>query len=72
MRIRDLLPDKDALITRDYWLKRSQLGQPIVDLYPYLPCRRPPLAFRVCVMAFRSATREKIPTGDTPRREIRI
>ncbi|MBN9616216.1 MAG: SLBB domain-containing protein, partial [Acidobacteriales bacterium] len=27
MRIRDLLPNKDALITRDYWLKRSQLGR---------------------------------------------
>ncbi len=37
MRVSDLLPDKDALITRDYWLKRSQLGQPTLDLYPHLP-----------------------------------
>jgi len=34
MRVRDLLPDKDSLITRDYWLKRSQLGQPIMTYVP--------------------------------------
>jgi protein involved in polysaccharide export with SLBB domain len=34
MRIRDLLPNKDALITRDYWLKRGQLGQPLLTYIP--------------------------------------
>ena len=34
MRIRDLIPDKDALVTRDYWLKRSQLGQPMMTYIP--------------------------------------
>ncbi len=34
MRVRDLLPNKDALITRDYWLKRSQLGQPGLTYIP--------------------------------------
>jgi protein involved in polysaccharide export with SLBB domain len=34
MRVRDLIPDKDALITRDYWLKRSQLGQPMMTYVP--------------------------------------
>jgi protein involved in polysaccharide export with SLBB domain len=34
MRVHDLLPDKDALITRDYWLKRSQLGQPTLTYIP--------------------------------------
>jgi protein involved in polysaccharide export with SLBB domain len=34
MRVRDLIPDKDALITRDYWLKRSQLGQPTMTYIP--------------------------------------
>jgi protein involved in polysaccharide export with SLBB domain len=34
MRVRDLFPDKDALITRDYWLKRSQLGQPMLTYIP--------------------------------------
>jgi protein involved in polysaccharide export with SLBB domain len=34
MHIRDLIPDKNALITRDYWLKRSQLGQPMMSYVP--------------------------------------
>jgi protein involved in polysaccharide export with SLBB domain len=34
MRIRDLLPDKDSLITRDYWLKRGQMGQPVLTYIP--------------------------------------
>jgi protein involved in polysaccharide export with SLBB domain len=34
MRVHDLLPDKDALITHDYWLKRSQLGQPLLTYIP--------------------------------------
>jgi protein involved in polysaccharide export with SLBB domain len=34
IHVRDLLPDKDALITRDYWLKRSQLGQPMLTYIP--------------------------------------
>jgi protein involved in polysaccharide export with SLBB domain len=37
MRIRDLLPDKDSLITRDYWLKQSQLGQPGLTYIPTCP-----------------------------------
>lgn len=34
MRIHDLLPNKDVLITRDYWLKRGQLGQPMLTYIP--------------------------------------
>ena len=34
MRVLDLIPDKDALITQDYWLKRSQLGQPTLTYIP--------------------------------------
>jgi protein involved in polysaccharide export with SLBB domain len=34
MRVRDLIPNKDALITREYWLKRSQLGQPMLSYIP--------------------------------------
>jgi protein involved in polysaccharide export with SLBB domain len=44
MRVRDLLPDKDALITRDYWLKRSQLGQPMLT---YIPTCLPTTPFGV-------------------------
>lgn len=41
MRILDLIPDKDALITRDYWLKRSQLGQPMLTYVPTCLPRTP-------------------------------
>ncbi len=34
MRIRDLIPDKEALLTRDYWQKRNQLGLPMLDSTP--------------------------------------
>jgi protein involved in polysaccharide export with SLBB domain len=34
MRVGDLIPSKDTLITRDYWLKRSQLGQPTLSFIP--------------------------------------
>jgi protein involved in polysaccharide export with SLBB domain len=34
IRVHDLIPDKNALITRDYWLKRSQLGQPTLSYVP--------------------------------------
>jgi protein involved in polysaccharide export with SLBB domain len=37
MRVRDLIPDKDTLITRDYWLKQSQLGQPMLTYIPTCP-----------------------------------
>jgi protein involved in polysaccharide export with SLBB domain len=34
MRISDLIPDKDALITRNYWWKRTQLGLPTPEFEP--------------------------------------
>lgn len=34
MRVRDLFPDKDALITRDYWLRRGRLGEPALQYTP--------------------------------------
>jgi protein involved in polysaccharide export with SLBB domain len=27
MRVRDVIPDKEALVTRDYWKKRNELGE---------------------------------------------
>ena len=41
MRIKDLLPDKDSLITREYWLKRAQLGQPGLTFIPTCPPKTP-------------------------------
>jgi protein involved in polysaccharide export with SLBB domain len=55
MRVRDLLPSKDALITRDYWLKRSQLGQPMLT---YIPTCLPKTPFGIPSLIY------GIPVGD--------
>jgi protein involved in polysaccharide export with SLBB domain len=34
MRVSELIPDKDSLITRNYWWKRSQLGLPTPEFEP--------------------------------------
>jgi polysaccharide export outer membrane protein len=34
MRVRDLIPEKEALLTRDYWQQRNQLGLPVLDSTP--------------------------------------
>lgn len=34
MHISDLIPDKESLITRDYWWKRAQLGLPVPEFEP--------------------------------------
>lgn len=34
MHISDLIPDKDALLTRDYWERRNRLGLPVLDSTP--------------------------------------
>jgi protein involved in polysaccharide export with SLBB domain len=34
MHISDLIPDKDSLITRDYWWKRAQMGLPAPEFEP--------------------------------------
>jgi protein involved in polysaccharide export with SLBB domain len=37
MRVRDLIPTKESLLTPDYWLRREQLGLPVADFQPMLP-----------------------------------
>uniref|UniRef100_E6QIF6 Putative Polysaccharide export protein n=1 Tax=mine drainage metagenome TaxID=410659 RepID=E6QIF6_9ZZZZ len=34
MRVRDLIPDKDSLITQNYWWARARLGLPTPDFEP--------------------------------------
>jgi protein involved in polysaccharide export with SLBB domain len=55
MRVSDLMPNKDALITREYWLKRSQLGQPVLT---YIPTCMPTTPFGI------PGLRYGIPFGD--------
>lgn len=40
MRVSDLIPNKEALVTRNYWEKRNQLGQPPRDYQPEQPEQR--------------------------------
>ncbi|MFT4114931.1 SLBB domain-containing protein [Silvibacterium sp.] len=44
MRLSDLIPDKDSLLTRNYWLKRAQLGLPAPEFepVPYLSSQQQP------------------------------
>lgn len=37
MRVRDLIPTKESLLTADYWLRREQLGLPVADFQPMMP-----------------------------------
>lgn len=55
MRVRDLVPNKEALITRDYWLKRGQLGQPGLT---YIPTCLPQTPYGI------PGLRYGIPAGD--------
>jgi len=55
MRVLDLIPNKEALITRDYWLKQSQLGQPTLT---YIPTCLPQSAYGI------PSLRYGIPVGD--------
>jgi protein involved in polysaccharide export with SLBB domain len=41
MRVSDLLPDRDALVTRNYWLKRERLGKPTLTYLPACPTNVP-------------------------------
>lgn len=44
MRISDLIPDKDSLLTRNYWWRRAQLGLPAPEFEPLqglTPLRQP-------------------------------
>jgi len=44
MHVSDLIPDRDSLLTRNYWWKRTQLGLPAPDFQPvpYLAAQNQP------------------------------
>jgi len=37
MHLSDLIPDRDSLLSRDYWWKRSHLGLPTPEFEPFIP-----------------------------------
>jgi len=55
MRLSDLIPDRDSLMTRDYWWRRAQLGLPSPEFEP--------------VPAFSSMRQPSTPV-DLPRRQF--
>ena len=42
MRIRDLIPDADALLTRRYWLDRAAIGNGLATEFPLVNVVRRP------------------------------
>jgi protein involved in polysaccharide export with SLBB domain len=56
MHVSDLIPDKDSLITRNYWWKRSQLGLPAPEFEPLpnLANLRQPMEERTIPLTTRS------------------
>ncbi len=63
MRISELIPDKDSLITRNYWWKRTQLGLPAPEFEPVAgfadqrqPAENHPITVRVPSTESTSAT----------------
>jgi len=40
MKVSDLIPDQESLLTRDYWKQRAKLGLPVLDFQP-LPITNP-------------------------------
>jgi protein involved in polysaccharide export with SLBB domain len=43
MRLSDLMPDRDSLVSRDYWWRRTQLGLPAPEFVPSLNTLAPQL-----------------------------
>lgn len=41
MRLSDLMPDRDSLVSRDYWWRRTQLGLPAPEFAPLLNPQSP-------------------------------
>ncbi|MGC9157837.1 MAG: SLBB domain-containing protein [Terracidiphilus sp.] len=43
MRLSDLMPDRDSLVSRDYWWRRTQLGLPAPEFAPSITTLSTPL-----------------------------
>jgi len=41
MKLSDLMPDRDSLVSRDYWWRRTQLGLPAPEFVPALDAGEP-------------------------------
>ncbi len=66
MRLSDLMPDRDSLVSRDYWWRRTQLGLPAPEFVPALdgPAAQPQ-ASRL-TNAVPSTLSQKLSANDSP------
>lgn len=68
MKLSDLIPDKESLITRNYWWKRAQLGLPAPEFEPLqgLPeMSQPSQPVSLTTLAQREAAAKQSGTGTT-------
>jgi len=68
MHISDLIPDKDSLLTRNYWWRRAQLGLPAPEFEP-LPAlesmHQPATRYPAALPAGAPAATENSPSGQS-------
>jgi protein involved in polysaccharide export with SLBB domain len=69
MHLSDLIPDRDSLLSRDYWWKRSHLGLPAPEFEPFIAnfeanLRRPPPTNYPCIPNGNNLSSSINPTSD--------
>jgi protein involved in polysaccharide export with SLBB domain len=73
MHVSDLIPDKDSLITRNYWWKRAQLGLPAQEFEPTIGfdnLRQPEedyaMSLERSLQESKRAANQKVQSGNQP------
>jgi len=72
MHLSDLIPDKDSLVSRDYWWKRSQLGLPAPEFQPLITnIGQVPLTTQVTRAGFTTAvTQQNLTSALTAKKPV--
>jgi len=66
MRLSDLMPDRDSLVSRNYWWRRTQMGLPAPEFAPSLDSFAAPTEPGGSPDAVFSAQPEPLPSDDDP------
>jgi protein involved in polysaccharide export with SLBB domain len=66
MRLSDLMPDRDSLVSRNYWWRRTQMGLPAPEFAPSLDSFAAPTEPGGSPDAVFSAHPEPLPSDDDP------
>jgi protein involved in polysaccharide export with SLBB domain len=64
MRVGDLIPDKESLVTREYWIRRGALGRPTLSYLP--PCGTRPADSNGSMQSNWSNEYQTSPTPNAP------